>query len=55
MNLDTITLLDQSRQLSRIHLGILLLLCESKLEQLALEFDWTFAASLCWKEGSEPL
>src|ERR1051325_11928432 len=53
MNFDTVTLLDQSGQLCRIQVGILLLLFESKLKQLALEFDWTLAAALSRKEGSK--
>src|SRR5690242_19322694 len=55
MNHDTVTLLDQSRHFSRIHVGILPSFYESILEQFALEFDWTFAASLCGKKRSEPL
>src|SRR5436309_1472114 len=44
MDLGVVTLLDQNSQLSRIHLGILLLLLQSKLEHLALELYRTLAA-----------
>lgn len=54
MNVHPITLLDQRRQLGGIHIWILLLLVESKLEHLALEFDRALAAPLSRDEGSEP-
>jgi hypothetical protein len=54
MNLSPIALLDQNSQLPRIHIGILFLRLESKLEHLALELYRTLAASLSWKEGHEP-
>src|SRR5438093_5748840 len=53
MNLGAEALLDQSSQLSRIHIGILLLFLQSKLEHLALEFYRALAASLSRKEGNE--
>ena len=54
MNVGAITLLDQSRQSSRIHIGIIFLLLQSKIEHLALEFDRALAARLSGKKGSEP-
>ena len=54
MNLDAVTLSDQSSQLSRVNLRILLLLLKSKLEHFALEFYRALAASLSRKEGTAP-
>jgi len=54
MDLRAVTLLDQNGQVSRIHIGILLVLLQSKFEHLALEFYRTLAASLSRKEGNEP-
>src|SRR5215831_10497023 len=54
MNVHAITLPDQRSQLGGIHIWILLLLVESKLEHLALEFDRALAAPLSRNEGNEP-
>ena len=53
MNLGAVTLLDQNSQLSRIQIGILLLLLQSKLEQLGLEFDRALAAWLSRQKRNE--
>src|SRR6266511_396266 len=54
MNLDAVTLSDQSSHLSRVNLRILLLLLKSKLEHFALKLYRARAASLSRKEGTEP-
>src|SRR5437762_10515490 len=54
MNLGAVMLLDQSSQLSGIHIGIFFLLLQSKLEDLSLEFYRALAASLSRKKGNEP-
>jgi hypothetical protein len=53
MQVGAVTLLDQRRQLSGIHIGILPLLLEGELEQLALEFYGTLAARLPRKEANK--
>jgi hypothetical protein len=53
MNLHPVTLLNQSRQSTGSHLGILLLLLDSELEHLPLEFGRTLPASFGGKEGTE--
>src|SRR5947199_2600379 len=53
MNVGAVALLDQRGQLSRIHIGILLLPLEGKLKHLALEFDRPLAAWLSRKEGNK--
>ena len=54
MNIHAITLLDQRSQMGGIHIWILLLLVESKLEHLPLEFDRALATPLSRDEGDEP-
>lgn len=54
MDLDAVTLLDQSSQLSWLHIGILPFLLESKHEHFALEFYGALTARLLRKKGPEP-
>jgi len=54
MDFDAVTLLDQNSQLSRINIGILLLLFESKRKHFALEFYGALTARLLRKKGPEP-
>src|SRR5207249_6719247 len=49
-----IALPDQSGQAPRIDIGMLFLLCESELQDLAFQFDWALAASLARQQRSKP-
>src|SRR3990170_2275646 len=53
MNIGAITLPDQSSQSTRINIGILFLLLESKLQHFTLEFYRALTASLRRKEATE--
>ena len=55
MKLGAVSLLNQRGQLSRIKVGMLLLLLERKREHLVPEFDRALAASLAGQKAHEPL